>query len=155
MTDNIVKEMLKKISRRAKAWEKRNKGTAKGVNNPYTDFGFLDSNMNPLKVEQIKDKYGAKYNYKVGILKNISQSDYIKTRDERFIENLKYMAEQSGDTELLDKLENNSTSKIMLDYYEGKFDDILHNFDSEQIRESKTLETATSKLDLINNRPLN
>lgn len=153
MNDNIVKEMIQKISRRAKSWEKRNKNTSKGMSNPYTEFGFLDNKMNPIKIDELKQTYGKNYNYKIGILKNISQSDYIKVRDKRFIDNLKYMAEQNNDTELLKQLNENSQSKIMIDYYEGKFDEILHNFDSNQIVNSKTLETATEKLKLFNNRP--
>lgn len=153
MNDNIVKEMIQKISRRAKSWEKRNKNTPKGMSNPYTEFGFLDKKMNPIKIDELKQTYGKNYNYKIGILKNISQSDYIKVRDKRFIDNLKYMAEQNNDTELLKQLNENSQSKIMIDYYEGKFDEILHNFDSNQIVNSKTLETATEKLKLFNKRP--
>lgn len=155
MTDDIVKEMLKKISRRAKAWEKRNSGTLKGILNPYTDFGFLDNNMDPIKISELKDKYGERYNYKVGVLKNISKSDYIKVRDNIFIENLKTMADQIGLQGLKQQLDTLSQAQIMINYYEGRYDAILSNFDSEQINEIRTLEDATSKLDLINQRPLN
>lgn len=162
MTDKIVKEMLKKISRRAKAWEQRYKNDKKQKHNPYTEFGFLDDNKNPLAIDELKEKYKGRYNYKVGILKNISKSDYIKTRDALFIDNLKDMALQVGNNELYNKLETQSQAKTMLEYYEGEFDEILNNFDSEQRREDRAIERAKEELekdasqsDLINNRPLN
>lgn len=162
MTDNIVKEMLKKISRRAKAWEQRYKDNKKEKHNPYTEFGFLDDNKNPLTISELKEKYKGRYFYKMGILKNISKSDYIKTRDALFIDNLKDMALQVGDIELYNKLEKQSQAKTMIEYYEGEFDDILNNFDSEQRREDKAIEKAKENLEkdasndnIINNRPLN
>lgn len=107
MEDNQVKQLLKIISRREKRYYARH-----GFHSVYYNLGFLKENGSPYTVQELKDEYKDRYNYKVSYLYNASNRQFMRQQDANFYNSLMDLAEAMGDIETYNKIKNSTYADV-------------------------------------------
>lgn len=107
MEDNQVQQMLNIISRREKAYFKRH-----GFHSVYYNLGFLKENGKPYTIQELKDEYGNRYNYKISYLEKASNRQFMREQDAKFYNNIMDLAEAMNDIDTYNKIKNSTYAEV-------------------------------------------
>ena len=153
-TDADLKNLLRKFSVKRQNYRRRKQASLDlQLGEDLFERSGLFENGRIISVDKLKQKYSNELHYKIAIMENMLDKDYIKNVNLRYKDNMVSMLNNMGEVEWAEEVENMSLRKFTQKVYQGEFDDVKERYDTSVAidtaeRMSRMGESAMSQEDM-------
>ena len=153
-TDSDLKTLLRKFSIKRQNYRRRKEISLDlKLGEDLFERSGLFENGRIISVDRLKDKYADQLHYKIAIMENMLDKDYIKNINLRYKDNMVSMLNNMGEIELAEEVEKMSLRKFIQGVYNGDYDEVKERYDLQVAvdvaeRMSKMGESAMSQEDM-------
>lgn len=153
-TDNDLKALLRKFSIKRQNYRRRKEISLDlKLGEDLFERSGLFENGRIISVDRLKDKYADQLHYKIAIMENMLDKDYIKNINLRYKDNMVSMLNTMGEFEWAEEVEKMSLRKFIQGVYNGDYDEVKERYPtyvavSVAERMSKMGESAMSQEDM-------
>lgn len=130
-TDADLKNLLRKFSVKRQNYRRRKQASLDlQLGEDLFERSGLFENGRIISVDKLKQKYSNELHYKIAIMENMLDKDYIKNVNLRYKDNMVSMLNNMGEVEWAEEVENMSLRKFIQKVYQGEFDDVKERYDT-------------------------
>ena len=153
-TDNDLKTLLRKFSIKRQNYRRRKEISLDlKLGEDLFERSGLFENGRIISVDRLKDKYADQLHYKIAIMENMLDKDYINNINLRYKDNMVSMLNNMGEIEWAEEVEKMSLRKFIQGVYNGDYDEVKERYDLQVAvdvaeRMSKMGESAMSQEDM-------
>lgn len=153
-TDSDLKTLLRKFSIKRQNYRRRKEISLDlKLGEDLFERSGLFENGRIISVDRLKDKYADQLHYKIAIMENMLDKDYIKNINLRYKDNMVSMLNNMGEIEWAEEIEKMSLRKFIQGVYNGDYDEVKERYDLQVAvdvaeRMSKMGESAMSQEDM-------
>ena len=153
-TDSDLKTLLRKFSIKRQNYRRRKEISLDlKLGEDLFERSGLFENGRIISVDRLKDKYADQLHYKIAIMENMLDKDYIKNINLRYKDNMVSMLNNMGEIEWAEEVEKMSLRKFIQGVYNGDYDEVKERYDLQVAvdvaeRMSKMGESAMSQEDM-------
>lgn len=153
-TDNDLKALLRKFSIKRQNYRRRKEISLDlKLGEDLFERSGLFENGRIISVDRLKDKYADQLHYKIAIMENMLDKDYIKNINLRYKDNMVSMLNTMGEYEWAEEVEKMSLRKFIQGVYNGDYDEVKERYPtyvavSVAERMSKMGESAMTQEDM-------
>lgn len=153
-TDNDLKALLRKFSIKRQNYRRRKEISLDlKLGEDLFERSGLFENGRIISIDRLKDKYADQLHYKIAIMENMLDKDYIKNINLRYKDNMVSMLNTMGEFEWAEEVEKMSLRKFIQGVYNGDYDEVKERYPtyvavSVAERMSKMGESAMSQEDM-------
>ena len=153
-TDSDLKTLLRKFSIKRQNYRRRKEISLDlKLGEDLFERSGLFENGRIISVDRLKDKYADQLHYKIAIMENMLDKDYIKNINLRYKDNMVSMLNNIGEIEWAEEVEKMSLRKFIQGVYNGDYDEVKERYDLQVAvdvaeRMSKMGESAMSQEDM-------
>lgn len=153
-TDSDLKTLLRKFSIKRQNYRRRKEISLDlKLGEDLFERSGLFENGRIISVDRLKDKYSDQLHYKIAIMENMLDKDYIKNINLRYKDNMVSMLNNMGEIEWAEEVEKMSLRKFIQGVYNGDYDEVKERYDLQVAvdvaeRMSKMGESAMSQEDM-------
>lgn len=153
-TDNDLKALLRKFSIKRQNYRRRKEISLDlKLGEDLFERSGLFENGRIISVDRLKDKYADQLHYKIAIMENMLDKDYIKNINLRYKDNMVSMLNTMGEFEWAEEVEKMSLRKFIQGVYNGDYDEVKERYPtyvavSVAERMSKMGESAMTQEDM-------